>query len=296
MRAALAIVFVVCCGQAANPNPCMTCHPAEVKGYASTGMANALSRAASQPAGEFLHAVSETKFSVVQASDGMHQRITRGGVSGDYRIAYVVGSGHRAFGYLVQMGDYLFQSPITYQTQERAWTMAPGYEDNTAPDFNRPVGFECLLCHSGKVQPVKGTRNRYRNPPVTEEGISCERCHGPAAQHVVKPSRANIVNPGRLEPDARDSICEQCHLQGEARILNPGRTGTISHPAPRSKPHSRSSPAIRATTAHCESSANRNSCAAAHVGKRAAAGSGAAPVTTRTANLVTSRLTIARNV
>jgi hypothetical protein len=201
----------------------MTCHPAQVKGYAATGMAKALSRAANQPAGEYLHAVSGTKFSVIQASEGMQQRITRGSASAEYRIAYVVGSGHRAFGYLVQIGDYLFQSPITYQTRERAWTMAPGYEDNPAPDFNRPVGFECMLCHSGKVQPVKGTRNRYESPPVTEEGISCERCHGPAAQHMAKPSRANIVNPGRLEPDARDSICEQCHLQGEARILNPGK-------------------------------------------------------------------------
>jgi len=223
MRAALAAMCIACCGHAANSNPCMTCHPAQVKGYASTDMAKALSRAATQPAGEFSHALSGTRFSVIHASDGMHQRITRGNVSGEYRIAYVVGSGHRAFGYLVQIGDYLFQSPVTYQTQEKAWTMAPGYEDNPAPDFNRPVGFECLLCHSGKAKPVKGTRNRYENPAVREEGISCERCHGPTAQHIAKPSRANIVNPARLEPDARDSVCEQCHLQGEARILNPGK-------------------------------------------------------------------------
>jgi len=154
----------------------------------------------------------------------MRQRITRSGVSGEYPIAYVIGSGHRAFGYLVQIGDYLFQSPLTWQTQEKAWTMAPGYEDNPAPDFTRPVSFECLLCHSGKVKPVQGTRNRYENPPVQEEGISCERCHGPGTQHAANPSRANIVNPARLAPDARDSVCEQCHLQGEARILNPGKS------------------------------------------------------------------------
>jgi len=223
MRAALTIACIACCGHAATPNPCMTCHPAQVQGYAATDMANALSRAAIQPAGEFSHTLSGTKFSIRQSTGGMHQRITRGGVSGEYRIAYVVGSGHRAFGYLVQIGDYLFQSPITYQTQEKAWTMAPGYEDNPAPDFNRPVSSECLLCHSGKAKPVKGTRNRYENPAVAEEGISCERCHGPTAQHIAKPSRANIVNPARLEPHARDSVCEQCHLQGEARVLNPGK-------------------------------------------------------------------------
>ena len=223
MRAVLVFVSVSVCAQAANPNTCKTCHPAHAKSYTATGMANALSRGAVQPAGEFSHAPSKTRFSVTQASDGMRQAIRRGGVLGEYRIAYVIGSGHRAFGYLVQVGDYLFQSPITYQTQQKAWTMAPGYEDNPAPDFNRPVSFECLLCHSGKVKPVKGTRNRYENPAVEEEGISCERCHGEGTQHTAQPSRANIVNPARLAPDARDSVCEQCHLQGDARILNPGK-------------------------------------------------------------------------
>ena len=118
-------------------------------------MAKALSRAATQPNGELLHAASGTQFAVSHASDGMRQRISRGGISGEYTVAYVVGSGHRAFGYLVQIGNYLFQSPISYQTQEKAWIMAPGYEGNPTPDFNRPVGFECLLCHSGKPRLVK---------------------------------------------------------------------------------------------------------------------------------------------
>lgn len=223
MRAVLAIAFALFCEQASATNPCVTCHPTQAKGYAATGMAKAFSRVATQPAGEFFHAPSGTKFSISQAPDGMHQRITRGGVTGEYRVAYVVGSGHRAFGYLVQIGDYLFQSPIAYQTQEKKWIMAPGYEDNPAPDFNRQVGLECLLCHSGGPRLVKGTRNRYEQRPVVSEGITCERCHGPTSQHLVNPSRANIVNPRRLEPNARDSVCEQCHLQGEVRILNPGK-------------------------------------------------------------------------
>ncbi len=31
------------------------------------------------------------------------------------------------------------------------------------------------------------------------------------------------MNPARLAPSLRDSVCEQCHLEGEVRILNPGR-------------------------------------------------------------------------
>src|SRR5262249_57855384 len=32
-----------------------------------------------------------------------------------------------------------------------------------------------------------------------------------------------IVNPARLPARLRDAVCEQCHLQGESRILRRGR-------------------------------------------------------------------------
>ena len=53
--------------------------------------------------------------------------------------------------------------------------------------------------------------------------IGCDRCHGPTADHVRRPSAKNIVNPAKLKGTARDSVCVQCHLLGEARILNPGK-------------------------------------------------------------------------
>jgi hypothetical protein len=81
----------------------------------------------------------------------------------------------------------------------------------------------CLLCHGGAARHLKGTRNRYEQPALIAVAISCDRCHGPAAAHIARPSRSNIVNPDRLAPDARDSVCEQCHLIGEASILNPGK-------------------------------------------------------------------------
>jgi hypothetical protein len=32
-----------------------------------------------------------------------------------------------------------------------------------------------------------------------------------------------IVNPARLSPQLRDAVCEQCHLEGEARVVRSGR-------------------------------------------------------------------------
>ena len=175
-----------------------------------------------QPSGSFTHPVSGTKFTIVSSPSGMRQRIERQGLRAEYEIAYVLGSGNHAFTYLVRVGDYLFQSPIAYYTQSQKWDMAPGYEKQRRVDFDRPVTRKCLLCHSGRPLHVRGTLNRYEQPEFAAEAISCERCHGPTAAHLQQPSSNNIVNPRKLPPRERDSVCEQCHISGEIQIPNPG--------------------------------------------------------------------------
>jgi tetratricopeptide (TPR) repeat protein len=100
--------------------------------------------------------------------------------------------------------------------------MSPGYESSKTPDFDRPVTPDCLVCHSGRALPVPGTFNTYQKPPFEAEAIGCERCHGPLESHLHNPLPGSIVNPANLPPRARDSVCEQCHLNGE-RIPNPGK-------------------------------------------------------------------------
>ena len=202
---------------------CASCHPKQVSGYQRTGMANSLFRPHKQPSGRFTHAFSDTGFRMQSTASGMRQHIERNGFKAEYDVAYVIGSGNNAFGYLTQIGGYLFQSPISYYSKRALWGMAPGYERDREPDFTRPVTLECLLCHSGRPLPVGGTLNRYQPQPFAEEAISCDRCHGPSDAHVAKPSARNIVNPVKLPVRGRDSVCEQCHLGGEARIPNPGR-------------------------------------------------------------------------
>ena len=203
---------------------CAGCHPKAVQGYRQSAMAHSLSEAAPQPDGSFEHALSKTRFSIRSDASRMVQRFERDGESGEQRVAYTIGSGAHAFGYLVQVGDHLFQSPLSYYTNRRLWDVAPGYEDDRHPDFSRPVTLECLLCHSGKPQPVPDTLNRYDAPAFLAENISCDRCHGPGEAHAKNPVPGSILNPAKLAGAARGSICEQCHLAGEVRIPNPGKS------------------------------------------------------------------------
>lgn len=193
-------------------------------------MGRSLRRPAVEPQGAFTTA-SGTKFTIRSSARGTFQRMERFGGAAEYRVAYVIGSGNHAASYLIQVGDHLFQSPVCYFTRRRSYDLSPGFEQAAEPDFTRPVGEECVLCHSGRPLYVAGTPNQYKPPVFAQEAISCERCHGPTAEHLKRPVPGSIVNPAKLAPAARDSVCEQCHLTGATqRILNPGKQFADFHP------------------------------------------------------------------
>jgi tetratricopeptide (TPR) repeat protein len=200
---------------------CLFCHAAEVRGYSRSAMAHVLRRAGQEPDG--IVSGNGTKITIHSSATGYWQSWENGGDKRTYRVDFVIGSGEHASGYLVDIGGHLFQSPVAFYKSRQAYDLAPGYENQPDPDFTRPVSEECVLCHSGIALHVPGTLNQYRPPVFAAEGITCERCHGPSEKHLADPRAGTIVNPSKLAPEARDSICEQCHLFGVARVPNPGK-------------------------------------------------------------------------
>jgi hypothetical protein len=142
-------------------------------------------------------------------------------------VSYALGSGSRGISYLVQRGDRLYQSPISWYSQKQEWRLSPGYEQRNL-HFNRPIEPQCLFCHSNRVAPVSMSVNRYEEPLFRGQSIGCERCHGPGELHVqgqqiVDGIDHSIVNPRHLVPRLREAVCEQCHLLGDQRIERQGR-------------------------------------------------------------------------
>ncbi len=208
-------------GEPTGAARCVFCHATEVEGYARSAMAHSLRRAAQEPGGTV--AAGDTKITMHSSAGGYWQRWENGEDKSEYRVDYVVGSGSHASGYLIDLGGHLFQSPVAYYKSRQSYDLAPGYENLPDPDFTRPVSEECLLCHSGTALHIPGTLNQYRPPIFAATGITCERCHGPVEKHLADPRAGTIVNPAKLEPGARDSVCEQCHLFGSTRVPNPGK-------------------------------------------------------------------------
>ena len=151
----------------------------------------------------------------------MEHSVSRQGMNARYDVAYAVGAGIVGYSYLVQVGEFLFQSPASYYSQSRRWEVAPGYEGERVLDFDHPILSGCVFCHAGLARLKAGSQNRFERDALT--AISCERCHGPVEEHLRSPQKGSIVNPAKLGGASRDSVCEQCHLEGAARVLNPGK-------------------------------------------------------------------------
>lgn len=200
---------------------CIECHEKEVNGFARSKMAYSMRVAAQESEGTVR--VPGTSIRMYSNKEGAWQSLESQGHTESYRVGYVIGSGTHASGYIVSLADHLFQSPVAYYNRRSAYGLAPGYENESDPDFTRPIQPGCLFCHAGSFSQVTGTQNEYAPRPFVHLAIGCIRCHGPADAHLQHARASNIVNPARLEPAARDSICEQCHLRGAARVLNPGK-------------------------------------------------------------------------
>jgi predicted CXXCH cytochrome family protein len=185
--------------------------------------------------GEFTHQRSSIHYRVYSESGqptlGFERPGDRG-ISGRLPLKYFVGSNTRGRTFLFEIDRFLYQSPINYYARSATWDMSPGYSDLDRMPLNHAVDRTCLSCHASRVAvPERGTTNRFTDEAFLQPGVGCERCHGGGANHVV--GRGHMVDPRTLPPEARDSLCTQCHLEGQARIARPGRTLTDFIPGER---------------------------------------------------------------
>lgn len=214
----------------AGNKACASCHADIYRSYLRTPMAQSGGRAGTGDLKETFDRAEfrddHGAFSYRVAPDYRFEFTQQGStrpITGLRALPYFIGSGAAARTFLIEDGGFLFESPVTYYRQSASWKASPGFESLDYPYLTRPVSPGCLQCHASAIQPKGDTLNGYATPPFLENGVSCERCHGPGSDHIEK--GANLVNPAKLAPQARDSICAQCHLSGEVRVAKPGKEG-----------------------------------------------------------------------
>jgi len=226
---------------------CAGCHPAKFASYQAVGMAQSMRRPRAEVLiedfrkGRFFHAPSQCYYEMAWEGgkllfrryqlDGRGRRIN----AIEQQVDWIVGSGHRARVYLYRAsGGELYQLPVAWYTQQRAWGMAPGYDRADNDGITRPVRRECLFCHNAYPKVKEGSDGHWSPqlfPAELPEGTGCQRCHGPGAEHVQagmsggseETLHATIVSPARLTPALRDAVCFQCHLQPAVALIGARR-------------------------------------------------------------------------
>jgi predicted CXXCH cytochrome family protein len=230
---------------------CTSCHAGIVRSYEQVGMSKSFYRP--RP-GDGIEDFGKLPFRHERSGDVMELRWRKGQLvfrrwqvdaagksinAFEQVVDWILGSGHHARTYLYQTPNgELYQLPLAWYSQTKEWAMAPGYDRRDHEGVLRRARRECLFCHNAYADVAGNARDGYwRNqglPTQLPEGIGCQRCHGPGAEHVRQASspesdpaavRLAIIRPTRLDADLSRDVCYQCHMQPSVAIPGIRRFG-----------------------------------------------------------------------
>jgi hypothetical protein len=161
-----------------------------------------------------------------------------------FQVYYKKGKEVKAYRFDIVMGaknaqtslfwnqDAVYELPLSYYSSVNNWGTSPSYPPNQ-PYFDRLISMDCFECHSSYIEiKHKSTETEdFFGTGVSQEtmkkeslvfGIDCERCHGPAKDHVVyhqtnpeSKEAKHIVNLKTLNTQQKLAGCVICHSAAE---------------------------------------------------------------------------------
>jgi hypothetical protein len=140
--------------------------------------------------------------------------------SGKFDIAF--GSGEKAQTFASWKENQLYELPLTWFASPNVWANSPGFPASHA-NYERVITSRCFECHASNINketvpsgPLSVRENLDRNSIVY--GIDCERCHGPALEHVQYQTDHPDVRTGKyitrisaLTRQQQLDVCAVCH-------------------------------------------------------------------------------------
>lgn len=224
---------------AASPDAaCAGCHREIYQRYEKSPMARASGFAVDGlMEGGFTHQASGVHYQIFSRngaawlSYGRPATAPSGYLSGEVELQYFVGSNTRGRTYLFERDGLWFEAPVNWYAKKQLWDMAPNFQNVQEMPLTLPVDANCLHCHAtGVANALPSARNHFAAAPFAQGGIGCSACHGDASEHLRTRGKAPVLNPARLGTVQRESVCLQCHLEGETAVYRPGRSLAVFAP------------------------------------------------------------------
>ena len=176
-------------------------------------------------------------FATVQAAGGSTEGVDAAvpATGEPRRVVMTTGSHHMQAYWVTAPDGRLEQLPFVWLIEDARWVanddsflQAPADEAAEAAVWSEG----CVNCHSTGGPWTPDTVGLHGDAAVAELGIACERCHGPAEEHVrlnrspVHRYRLHlgsggdgtVVNPRRLDHERSSSVCGVCHTACEDRV------------------------------------------------------------------------------
>ncbi len=172
--------------------------------------------------------------------------------SGLYQVLYINGREKQAYRFDITFGlrnaqtwlywqdDKTYELPVSYYASVNSWATSPGFSA-AHPDFKRFIGKDCFECHSSNMRSELNASTAGITEVMVKSslvyGIDCERCHGPAANHVNYHTEYPLIKTAKyitairsLNQQQKLDMCAVCHsgndkLKLESRFrFRPGDT------------------------------------------------------------------------
>jgi predicted CXXCH cytochrome family protein len=172
----------------AGSESCQKCHSQVYDSYMHTAHFQTSRTASSSTINGSFHKDSNVfeygnglQVTMEQRKDSLYQVAYQNGKETEAEKFDISVGGVKAQTYLYWKGRQLFELPVSYFMALHNWANSPGYNLGRI-SFDRPILKKCLECHTSYVKELAQEPGFDKASLVY--GIDCERCHGPAANHV----------------------------------------------------------------------------------------------------------------
>ena len=180
---------------------CRQCHQAIYDSFVNSAHAKATSKGIGENIhGNFSNDKDTFNFSgtsrmiMEKRGDSYYQVIYNDGKeNGAYKLDLLFGS-RNAQTSAYWSNEKLYELPLSHYASADAWGTSPGFPTDFIK-LGRPINENCMDCHSSNISIKPGAplnSDQMYDSTSLIYGIDCERCHGPAINHV----NYHLANPG----------------------------------------------------------------------------------------------------
>jgi hypothetical protein len=226
------VAAVVFCGTVANAqiaaSVCAPCHRAETARFEQAAMTHALAKASDSSVlrnhPQLIAKLRSASYQISSTGVDTEYSVTDGSGTMRTPLGWAFGQGGTGQTYLYQRDGRWFESRVSFFAGTGALDLTIGFQNIAPHNLSEAAGravpaaevTECFNCHAGNV-------SRAMPPGAgVVPGIQCERCHGPAAEHVA--SLRAMPRLGRQTTEEMSDFCGECHRTW-AKVASDGPRG-----------------------------------------------------------------------